>query len=175
MVGFVPPPDIATIEFTKALPTQWPSARIDTRAVAEGDDITIVGYGCETAVCDESTIVRKKFGHTKALAPRDINKYSQEVSEFSMDVFADRFLLTPGLYYERNRINLNHVSLGFGDSGGPVYRKNQYLLVGINNTSIDHQNGTSYINVHSRLADDPTRPDSTLKWLKSILPTGSFQ
>ncbi|WP_176736330.1 trypsin-like serine protease [Oligoflexus tunisiensis] len=174
-VKLLPPPDIAIIEFTKDLPSQWPTAQVDVKNVLDGDTVDVVGYGCEAGVNGTfSNIVHKKIGQGAVVSSYKINDWGKHVEKPNLDFFASRFFLTPGVRYD-GQSNRTGFSLCPGDSGGPVYRVGQNIVVGVNAdyTFFDPADGYASINIHTRLID-PWHRSSIDLWLKSILPTSSF-
>lgn len=174
--AFLPPADVAVIEVKSALPSQWPAAKIDRQPVYNYEDVSIVGYGCEYGIYGEkSSTVRKKYADTYTVDATEINKPTTLVSNSNLDTFDSRYMLTPGSHYNYESSS-NRASLCPGDSGGPVYRTGTLTLVGVHAdySFYDANDGYSWVNVHTRLADPNGYNPNLAYWLEGILPASSF-
>lgn len=148
-------PDVALIIVQEATPS-IPEAVIDPTPVLVGDPVTLSGYGCENGVGQPSGPARFKVGDTEAVDPFELSGATS---------IPDGYVTTFG-----PAIDEDSPGLCPGDSGGPLYRTDTNLVVGIN-ALVSYQigSGTPVGNWHTRL-DEESRYD-VWSWLQGLLGT----
>lgn len=146
--------DIAVIkikETTRAIP----EAQMDFSETLVGEEVEIGGFGCEDrAFLGTVNFHRYKISTTKVIPNPDLKKdpYGRNLSRVSEFNF-----LTPG-----KKKDSREASICPGDSGGPVYRKSDGAVLGVNSQYLfTDKSSVSYANVHARLG--PVR-----SWILSI-------
>ncbi|NUO50432.1 MAG: trypsin-like serine protease [Polyangiaceae bacterium] len=157
------PPDVAVIVLTAASTdklAQIPIASVDLRRVAKGDDVVIMGYGCESGLDGAEDFPtgkkRLKFHETETLGKNALVHAGAYIpSSEAPEVYAG-YIVTPG-----RSLDPDEASLCPGDSGGPVYRDDgtDAHVVGVNAyysflpVAQDPQS-VSLTNWHTRLDDE---------------------
>jgi hypothetical protein len=169
-------PDVAIMEITEGTApaiADVPEAAIDLRPLAPGDNVVIMGYGCEKGVAAEKDYsrVRLKTKATKLVgvdATVHPGSYVTDPSSPFAKNLEKQYLFTPG-----QGIAAEQASLCPGDSGGPVYRDDggANVIVGVNAYYSFADQATdpariSKTNWHTRL-DAESRFDVG-SWLKSL-------
>ena len=130
------PPDVAVIILTAASKEKLasiPAASVDMRRVAKGDDVVIMGYGCESGIDGAQDFPtgkkRLKFHETETLGKNALVHVGAHIpSSEAGEVYAG-YTITPG-----RSLDADEASLCPGDSGGPVYRDDgtDTHVVGVN-------------------------------------------
>src|SRR5690606_3897232 len=110
-------PDIALITVHELTPT-IPEAVIDPTPVEVGDPVTLTGYGCENGVGQPVGPARFKVGDTNAVDPLSVSGAA---------TIPDGYVTTVG-----PAVDPDSPGLCPGDSGGPLFRTDTNLVVGIN-------------------------------------------
>ncbi len=124
------PPDVAVIEVERSAAFDaLRAAVVDLRPVAPGDEVTVVGYGCEKGLGGGATSARLKTAATKAETFETVKRTSDRSPP---DRLPTAYFFTPG-----KSLGAKNASICPGDSGGPVYRgksprARDLLVVGVN-------------------------------------------
>jgi hypothetical protein len=149
-------PDVAIILTEEVLPAEIPAAYISTSVVSSGDQLTIMGYGCEQSVWKGGG-GRLKYEVTAA----------RHIDHFDLK---QNYIPTWGLEDAPSE-----ASICPGDSGGPVYRGTSMTkIVGVNAFYLfdDRESGVSSTNLHTRLGLGGEH--GVTDWLRQILPSIRF-
>ncbi|MDQ3231573.1 MAG: S1 family peptidase [Pseudobdellovibrionaceae bacterium] len=168
------PSELAIVEFTADLPSQWPAAKLDLAPVSVGETVSLVGYGKEIGRYTTEHKARKKFSHEVV---RDWEEMKPLINE--ADVDSTVAAMTEVAYVTRGLMNPNAdigttVGLMPGDSGGPVYRFGTNHVVGIHR-AVYYGNDLPLFHLHSRLSSsNPSVQAATETFLRSHLPATSF-
>jgi hypothetical protein len=150
-------PDVAIILTEEVLPEQIPAAYISTNVVSAGDQVTIMGYGCERSVWLGGGTRRLKYEVTAARSSDHDDLRQGYIHTWGLEDASTEASLCPG------------------DSGGPVYRGTSYTkIVGVNAFYLfdDRDSGVSSTNLHTRIGSG--NPHRVTDWLRNILPSTRF-
>jgi secreted trypsin-like serine protease len=166
-------PDVAVIDLATDL-VDVPSASIDSEALAAGDRVTLIGFGCTAGVLvpDAREQATLKYADTRLVpADRAVHDGSAVLASDVAQV-AGIYSLTSGPGAAKARAGLCP-----GDSGGALYRKRdgQLVVVGVSSNytlgpEAKDSVGLPITNWHTRL--DAASKHAVGGWLKSIgVPT----
>ncbi len=131
-------PDVAIVTTKEALDFVPATAKVDLDPVVPGDELFVVGAGCEDYVWQwdfDYTRRRVKSQKTRALSPYDAFHRGSHLNDIgaraqTAAAYAGSFFATPGPDWEQGAPGLCP-----GDSGGPVYRAGvRDVVVGVNAT-----------------------------------------
>jgi hypothetical protein len=167
-------PDVVVVITKEPLDFVPATAKVDLDPVVPGDDVFVVGAGCEDYVWQRDfdySRRRVKSAKTRALSPYDafhpgshMNQIGDRVSVAT--AYASSYFATPGPDWEAGSPGLCP-----GDSGGPVYRADaKNVIVGVNATytfkNFRANRPLPTTNGHTRL--DGTSRWTVGKWLESL-------
>jgi hypothetical protein len=148
--------DIAVVTVNEDSP-KIPVATIGLEYVKEGQSVTIGGYGCEDKVGSSFNFYKPnyKISTTVVVGSKEISfDYHHRDNSRVMDFN----FLTKGLGMDKST-----ASICPGDSGGPVYRRSDNALIGVNSYYIfKDSSGISLINLHTRISE-------VSEWVKTFL------
>lgn len=156
--------DVAIVVLTEAALTggfaKIPIARVDAHPVVPGDELVVMGYGCETGVrVDDNANPRLKAQSTVAVGTvADRSYFATPGAGPAPAALADAGPAPDG------------PSLCPGDSGGPVYRDDgtERVIVGVNHYYYFAEGSdVSWVNTHTRL--DVEAPDGVNDWVQNAL------
>ncbi len=149
--------DVAVLVVREETPS-IPAAAVDAKPAAPGDRVVITGYGCESNG-EEHVPPRLRIHPTAILAPQ-VESFVPRLqpSEFHarwIERAAPFVVMTPGRGLDPSGANICP-----GDSGGPLFREGEALVVGVNATTFlstavpleDGANGHARVDVESRYA-----------------------
>lgn len=167
------PSDLAIIEVKIPTPgwDEIPSAKLADLPASSSEDVTIIGYGCEKGInLPDSEPILKKSETLRVLSSQELTGIP-EIPKEILPSFTKNFYQTPGRNWPKKKSGMAYASACPGDSGGPLYVKEQGVdkLIGINSfvvTASADDDGVSILNAHAR-ADSTSIPD-VAKWLKDI-------
>jgi hypothetical protein len=160
------PADVALIEVVEETPA-IAEASLDPRRVADGDRVVLAGYGCEVGLYKTfgAPAPRLKVDETAAIGEDALVHPGSFVSGGDVPAIGASFVVTAG-----HALDASSASLCFGDSGGPLYRREAsgLLVVGINAyyTFPSPFDGVSQTNWHTRV--DAAAPQGVLAWLSGL-------
>jgi len=159
------PPDVAVIVTAEDLPETVAQGRIDVAPVMDGEEVTMLGYGCEAAG-DESGWPRQlKWAAVNVVQELDPGRGTVDM-QAAPETFRANYLSTPGPNRQEGA-----PSLCPGDSGGPLLRASDQTIVGVNSFDT-HDEGLAYANYFTALGDSSTW--NMREWLESVLPAESI-
>ncbi len=166
--------DVAVVTTKEALDFVPATAKVDLDPVVPGDELYVVGAGCEKYVRQEDFDYAKrriKSGKTYALSPYDAFHPGSHLNMFgnreqTAATYAGSYFATPGPDEERGAPGLCP-----GDSGGPVYRADaRDVVVGVNSTytfvDLHASRSVPKTNGHTRL--DAASSHRVGDWLASL-------
>lgn len=165
-------PDLAVITLQNDIPTEFKRARVLTGALLPGVPVSIMGYGCENGVGQQSgPLSRLKYFPTRTVDASYTQHLSSFISPRFSTLFERHYVITPGQDVHQE------ASLCPGDSGGPLYLTDisqGEIVVGVNAyyTFRSAGLGIATTNAHTRLGRD--NPSGTTEWLHDRLPLESF-
>ena len=160
------PADVALIEVAEETPA-IAEASLDPRPVADGNRVVLAGYGCEVGLYKAfgAPAPRLKVDETAAIGEDALLHPGSFVSAADVPAIGASFVVTAG-----HALDATSASLCFGDSGGPLYRREAsgLLVVGINAyyTFPSPFDGVSQTNWHTRV--DAAAPQGVLAWLSGL-------
>lgn len=166
-------PDVAVIELATDL-ADVPSATVDSAALASGDRVTLIGFGCTTGVLvpDERDHASLKYASTRIVAADRAVHDGSPVLASDVPQVTGIYALTSGPGAAKSRAGLCP-----GDSGGALYksRDGQLVVVGVaSNYTLGPEDedgvGLPITNWHTRL--DASSKHGVAGWLRSLgVPT----
>lgn len=163
-----PMPDVALIRVNPRPASTFATtvpATIDTSYIEPGEKLFLMGYGSETETYTGPP--RMKFAQAKVSTPEQMsialqNTYATQDGGPNWQFFFG-VASTPGTD--------DHINLGFGDSGGPVYRAATRAIIGVNSDGfcpIGNRDCSTTTNSTFARLDDRSRHGVGI-WLRSIL------
>jgi secreted trypsin-like serine protease len=166
-------PDVAVIDLAAEL-ADVPSASIDTEALATGERVTLIGFGCTAGVLvpDTREAASLKYAETRLVpASRAVHDGSPVLAGDVAQV-ASLYSLTSGPGAAKARAGLCP-----GDSGGALYKKRgaELVVVGVSSNytfgpEAKDSVGLPITNWHTRL--DGASKHDVAGWLSSLgVPT----
>jgi len=162
-------PDVAVIELATDL-AGVPSASIDTEALATGDRVTLLGFGCTAGVLvpDARESLTLKYAETRLVAAERAVHDGSAVLAADVPQVAGIYSLTSGPGAAKARAGLCP-----GDSGAALYKKRdgQLVVVGVSSNytlgpEANDKVGLPITNWHTRL--DAASKHGVGGWLKSV-------
>ncbi|WP_281556810.1 trypsin-like serine protease [Thalassomonas sp. RHCl1] len=139
--------DVAT--FTLQNTTPYPVSEVDFTEVSPGDNITLVGYGCEEKVGESrSGYGRKKAGDTYALA---IDAYDNHPGYGAYYAGKAAEVFYHNVVVAAPKLDSSAPGLCPGDSGGPAFKNNKVVGVGAYYSFMD-SSGIAYTNMETKLS-----------------------
>lgn len=137
--------DVAIIK-VKETTAQIDEAQLDFSAIGVGETVVIGGYGCEDrSIMSSVQLDRYKIAEVRTIANPNLARdpYGRNTSRVMTFNF-----LTAG-----KKLDEKSASICPGDSGGPVYRKSDGALIGVNSQYLfNDRSSISYANTHTRLS-----------------------
>jgi secreted trypsin-like serine protease len=161
--------DVAVIDLATDL-ADVPVAPVASTALAAGEKVTVLGFGCTAGVLVKDTRegVTLKYAETKLVAADRAVHEGSAVLASDVAQVAGIYSLTAGPGAARARAGLCP-----GDSGGPLYAKRdgKLVVVGVNSNytlgpEAKDDVGLPITNWHTRL-DDASR-HGVAAWLRSV-------
>lgn len=168
-------PDIAIVEVESGL-EGIPIAAVDVEPARPGDEVTILGYGCQSDIFADDRDGRLRFRQTRLVSSTaTLHPGGLAPSESGALAMLDgNYVFTPGPVAPPGAPAETHAGLCPGDSGGALYRKGKNVVVGVNASYTFRPNGVVPVsNWHARV-DGESRWGSAA-WLESrgVMLTGS--
>ena len=166
-------PDVAVIELVTDL-ADVPAATVDSAALASGELVTLIGFGCTTGVLvpDDRDHASLKYAGARIVAADRAVHDGSAVLASDVPQVAAIYALTSGPGAAKSRAGLCP-----GDSGGALYksRDGQLVVVGVaSNYTLGPEDkdsvGLPITNWHTRL--DGASKHGVAGWLRSLgVPT----
>ncbi len=168
--------DVAVIDLANEL-ENVPVASVDTRPLADGDSVTVTGFGCTQGVLatDLRSRATLKFAETRSIPARSALHEGSPLRLTDLPRVSATYSLTSG-----PGASPSFAGLCPGDSGGPLYRTARdgaLLVVGVNanytlRPEAQDRVGLPMTNWHTRL-DERSR-HGVASWLRALgVPTVS--
>ncbi|HEY5961293.1 MAG TPA: S8 family serine peptidase, partial [Polyangiaceae bacterium] len=143
--------DIAVIEIAEDTPA-IPEARVELDTIAPGTPVVEVGWGCEVSTTTPDPDLGRFKAHEQTTLPPEpeLALAYPPLSEEELTSIKNAYLFTPGKKQDGNAS-----SLCPGDSGGPLYLRNNSdpRVVGVNsNYTFTDDSGVSWDDWHTQTA-----------------------
>jgi hypothetical protein len=161
-------PDVALLELGVDL-AEVPIAPVESRPLAAGDEVVVVGFGCTDGVHVAGGGVRSLASATATVVAASAAVHDgSPVSASDEPIYAGNYAFTAG-----PGAGSAHAGLCPGDSGGPLYRRrgNELVVAGVNanytlRSDEEDAVGLPVTNWHTRL-DDGSR-NNVYAWIESV-------
>ncbi len=151
-----------------------PVTSIDLRPLAEGDDVTILGFGCTEGVhlsSDTPDVARLRYATTRVVSAGNAIHEGSDVVAGDISTVSASYVLTSGPGGSKG--DAPRAGLCPGDSGGPLLRRSagRLVVVGVNSNytlapESSDEKGLPVTNWHTRL--DSSSHFAVGPWLRSL-------